>query len=83
MRRSELIRGEGYSHRGGSRSRNTGFPGRCTSLAAAWTDDNLLRQVVYQGLREDKDPAEVRRRVPLVPFRNIVVVVEFSVFPHT
>jgi bifunctional non-homologous end joining protein LigD len=21
-----------------------------------WTDDNLLRQVVYEGLREDKDP---------------------------
>jgi ATP-dependent DNA ligase len=21
-----------------------------------WTEDNLLRQVVYQGLREDKDP---------------------------
>jgi bifunctional non-homologous end joining protein LigD len=29
-----------------------------------WTDDNLLRQVVYQGLREDKDPTDVRRRVP-------------------
>jgi bifunctional non-homologous end joining protein LigD len=29
-----------------------------------WTDDNLLRQVVYQGLREDKDPAKVRRPVP-------------------
>ena len=26
-----------------------------------WTADNLLRQVVYEGLREDKDPAEVRR----------------------
>jgi ATP-dependent DNA ligase len=25
-----------------------------------WTDDNLLRQVVYEGLREDKDPAEVQ-----------------------
>jgi ATP-dependent DNA ligase len=24
-----------------------------------WTDDNLLRQVVYQGLREDKRPREV------------------------
>ena len=22
-----------------------------------WTEDNLLRQVVYQGLREDKNPA--------------------------
>jgi ATP-dependent DNA ligase len=29
-----------------------------------WTDDNLLRQVVYEGLREDKDPTEVRRPVP-------------------
>ena len=30
----------------------------------SWTDDNLLRQVVYEGLREDKPAAEVRRRVP-------------------
>jgi ATP-dependent DNA ligase len=30
----------------------------------AWTDDNLLRQVVYEGLREDKPAAEVRRPVP-------------------
>jgi ATP-dependent DNA ligase len=29
-----------------------------------WTDDHLLRQVVYQGLREDKDPSEVQRRMP-------------------
>ena len=29
-----------------------------------WTDDNLLRQVVYEGLREDK-PAEVRLPVPV------------------
>ena len=29
-----------------------------------WTGDNLLRQVVYEGLREDKDPAEVQRPVP-------------------
>jgi len=29
-----------------------------------WTGDNLLRQVVYQGLREDKPAAEVRRDVP-------------------
>jgi len=27
-----------------------------------WTDDNLLRQVVYEGLREDKPAAEVRVR---------------------
>jgi ATP-dependent DNA ligase len=26
-----------------------------------WTDDNLLRQVVYEGLREDKPAAEVSR----------------------
>jgi bifunctional non-homologous end joining protein LigD len=29
-----------------------------------WTDDNLLRQVVYEGLREDKPAKEVRREVP-------------------
>ena len=28
-----------------------------------WTDDSLLRQVVYEGLREDKPAAEVRREV--------------------
>ena len=30
----------------------------------AWTGDNLLRQVVYEGLREDKPAREVRREVP-------------------
>ena len=25
-----------------------------------WTQDSLLRQVAYQGVREDKDPSEVR-----------------------
>jgi bifunctional non-homologous end joining protein LigD len=30
----------------------------------AWTADNLLRQVVYEGLREDKPAREVRRDVP-------------------
>jgi ATP-dependent DNA ligase len=29
-----------------------------------WTDDNLLRQVVYEGLREDKPVREVRREPP-------------------
>jgi ATP-dependent DNA ligase len=29
-----------------------------------WTGDNLLRQVVYEGLREDKPAAEVRRASP-------------------
>jgi DNA ligase D-like protein (predicted ligase) len=30
----------------------------------AWTEDNLLRQVVYEGLREDKPAQDVRREVP-------------------
>jgi ATP-dependent DNA ligase len=30
----------------------------------AWTGDNLLRQVVYEGPREDKDPTDVRRPTP-------------------
>ena len=29
-----------------------------------WTEDNLLRQVVYVGLREDKPAREVRRSRP-------------------
>jgi ATP-dependent DNA ligase len=29
-----------------------------------WTEDNLLRQVVYEGLREDKPAVEMRREVP-------------------
>jgi bifunctional non-homologous end joining protein LigD len=29
-----------------------------------WTDDNLLRQVVYEDLRDAKPAAEVRRAVP-------------------
>jgi bifunctional non-homologous end joining protein LigD len=28
-----------------------------------WTDDNLLRQVVYEGLREDKQASEICRPV--------------------
>jgi len=32
----------------------------------AWTEDNLLRQVVYEGLREDKPPREVRREMPRI-----------------
>jgi DNA ligase D-like protein (predicted ligase) len=31
-----------------------------------WTDDGLLRQVVYHGLREDKPASEVRRERPPV-----------------
>jgi bifunctional non-homologous end joining protein LigD len=29
-----------------------------------WTGDNLLRQVVYERLREDKPATEVRRELP-------------------
>jgi bifunctional non-homologous end joining protein LigD len=29
-----------------------------------WTEDNLLRQVVYEGLREDRPASEVRRSPP-------------------
>ena len=29
-----------------------------------WTADNLLRQVVYEGLREDKPARDVRREAP-------------------
>ena len=37
-----------------------------------WTDDNLLRQVVYDSLREEKDPAEVlRSNLPTVLLSNI------------
>ncbi len=32
---------------------------------AEWTHDGRLRAPVYKGLREDKDPAEVRREEPL------------------
>ena len=44
-------------------------PARRPELAAevkylTWTDDNLLRQGVYEGLREDKRAADVRRPVP-------------------
>ena len=29
-----------------------------------WTEDNLLRHVVFEGVRRDKPAAEVRRPVP-------------------
>lgn len=28
-----------------------------------WTEDNLLRQVVYEGLREDKSARDVTRPI--------------------
>ena len=30
----------------------------------AWTGDNLLRQVVYEGLREDTTAVDLRRELP-------------------
>ena len=32
--------------------------GRAEVKFLTWTDDNLLRQVVYEGLREDKPAAD-------------------------
>jgi DNA ligase D-like protein (predicted ligase) len=36
----------------------------CDVTFLTWTADGLLRQVTYQGLREDKAPREVRRPIP-------------------
>ena len=33
----------------------------------SWTDDNLLRQVAYEGLPEDKDPTDIQRPIPNQP----------------
>jgi ATP-dependent DNA ligase len=30
----------------------------------SWTDDGLLRQVVYEGIREDKSACEIVRQRP-------------------
>ena len=43
-----------------------------------WTDDNLLRQVVYEGLREDKPATEVRRAPPVQRSRKCGVIFLFS-----
>src|ERR1700731_4060302 len=48
-------------------TRSTKPPRTSVELAAkflTWTEDNLPRQVVYEGLREDKPTSEVRRGVP-------------------
>jgi bifunctional non-homologous end joining protein LigD len=42
---------------------------------AEWTHDGRLRAPVYQGLREDKDPAEVRRELPGEPPAGIPNVI--------
>jgi bifunctional non-homologous end joining protein LigD len=36
----------------------------CVVTYLTWTADGLLRQVAYQGLREDKTPKDVRRPTP-------------------
>ena len=43
-----------------------------------WTGDNLLRQVVYEGLREDKPASKVRREMP---HPKPSVIAEFSPDP--
>jgi bifunctional non-homologous end joining protein LigD len=35
-----------------------------------WTEDNLLRQVSYQGQREDKPALQVVRPIPHAPLRS-------------
>ena len=35
-----------------------------------WTEDNVLRQVSYQGLREDKPARHVVRPVPHLPLKR-------------
>ena len=37
----------------------------CEVRFSEWTHDGRLRAPVYQGLREDKSPSEVRRELPL------------------
>jgi ATP-dependent DNA ligase len=49
-------------------SRNPLFCIECGRLVAeveypAWTEDNLVREIVYEGMREDKLPTNVRRPI--------------------
>src|SRR5581483_8085178 len=37
----------------------------CEVKFGEWTQDNILRQPIFLGLREDKDPKEVRREKPV------------------
>jgi len=46
-----------------SLSRRRGSPAS-SGRRGTWTEDNLLRQVVYEGLRKDKPAREVRRKAP-------------------
>jgi ATP-dependent DNA ligase len=43
-----------------------------------WTDDNLLRQVVYEGLREDKPAAAIRRPTRNPPRRRALPFARFQ-----
>jgi bifunctional non-homologous end joining protein LigD len=37
-----------------------------------WTNEGLLRQPVYLGMRDDKDPKEIRREEPQKPARSVL-----------
>lgn len=37
----------------------------CEVRFSEWTQDGLMRQPIYMGMREDKDPKEVHRELPL------------------
>ena len=44
-----------------------------------WTEDNLLRQVAYEGLREYKDPTELRRPVPNPAVAgHLIIMISFA-----
>jgi ATP dependent DNA ligase-like protein len=56
-----------YAGRAGVGINNTELERLWRRLQPLAISENLLRQVIYQGLREDKDPTEVRRPVPNQP----------------
>jgi bifunctional non-homologous end joining protein LigD len=37
----------------------------CEVRFSEWTDDGIMRQPIFMGLREDKDPRQVIREIPL------------------
>lgn len=39
----------------------------CEVKFAEWTKDNIMRQPIFQGLREDKNPRAVKKEIPLAP----------------
>jgi ATP-dependent DNA ligase len=58
----------GAARRRGSRVCNWVRPKVALEVTClTWTEDNLLRQVSYQGQREDKPAREVVRPVPHPP----------------